>query len=330
MTATHLGNLRVELSECYIATHGYLSTDKVDELPRTRHMKRTYSAPFFALQASTLCPQIVAIRVRELGENISAFVSILDTEMAYFESLRFFSNSLDAIRQPLITALNVAVNREGTRQVTVMLQNPETLSIDKIRSIFRQIDTVYKWMGCTAPERPITASPTLEIAINRSNSEVAKELQVSCQRLEVPIVCLNGEMLPGITVNIPKSTEIHEAVWQMGKTVNDALRRIRVEFRRRIAILKENNLLDVLDDSSPFSKTPLRRRLENLRIRHDAIQDRFFSHSESLEKQQRCLSEISLKTSGINTEIVWYPPLNLYVGLVTDEMSREEQALAIH
>ncbi len=330
MTATQLDVLRTQLSDCYIATHGYLSTDKVDEEPRTRHMKRTYSAPFFAIQASTLCPQIVVCRVREMGENISAFAAILETEMQYFERLRFFSESLDAISRPLIAAIKEAVNIEGTWQVIDMLATPETLSIEIIQEVFGQIDTAYKRMGCTAPQRPITETAPIENAINRYNAQVAKEVQVSSQSLELPIVGFNGEILPGITITIPQTMEISEAVQEMGKAGSDALRRIRLEFRRRIAILKENNLLDVLDDSSPFSKTPLRRRLENLRIRHDAIQDRFYAHSESLAKQKRCLSEISLKTSGLKTEVVRYPPLNLNVGLVIDEMPREEQALAIH
>lgn len=323
MTATQLDVLRAKLCDLYIGTHGYLSTDKVDEEPRTRQMKRTYAAPFFAIHAAPLCSQIANIRVNKEVTDIPDFANIFESEMRYFERLRFFSESLDAISRPFIAVLTEAINFEGTLQVVDILDNPETLSLEKIQKVFSQIDTTYQRMGCPAPAKPMTETAFIERAIkNRFHKEITKAVQDCTENLNLPIEGVDGEMLPGITIDIP-SKKLGDVVWEMGKIGSDVLRRIRFEFRRRIAILKEHGLLEkVLDDSSLFSKTPLRRRLENLRIRHDTIQARFYS--ESLEQQKSCLSKILNKTQKLESQIVWFPPLNLTVGSVTDEMSPHE------
>ena len=323
MTTT-LHGLRSQISDLYTATHGYLSTDRVDEEPSTRQGKRANSAFIFAQKASPLCHEIVVLRVTKEVTKLSEFPNVLETEMRYFESLRFISDSLETISQPLIASLKKGIDFEGTMQVIDSLNTPETLSIEKIQEIFRQWYTAYKKMGCAEPLRPISDTIPIERAIIRYNLEVAKEIQPFCHNLNLPIEGVGGELLPGITILLPAKIEIREAVREMEKIGHDSIRRIRFEFRRRIAILKENDLLvRVLDPTSPFSKTALSRRLENLHIRHDQIMKRFYSHWEKLSDLGTVLFEISQKTLRFKTDMVYCPLVN--IGSIIDDIPPQEQ-----
>ncbi|HSW72413.1 MAG TPA: hypothetical protein VLG44_03275 [Chlamydiales bacterium] len=185
--------------------------------------------------------------------------------------------------------------KEGTRQIIVMVGSPEPAFcatadkvLDEMRSVLSDMQNIFGREYFKSPEstqfpsKPFNRDLVLK-AVDDFKSKTCEQAKLLADSLCLPIVGVNEEMLPGVLVQEPTTEKVAAAV-------HGTLSRIASEFHRRKALLKIHDLTDVLDDSSSFSKTLLRHRLENLKIRYNTILRRIFIFVDDLASQRNCVA----------------------------------------